>query len=54
MIISSDFPGMQRTDTFTIPGGNATLQVLLKKNSALDNTKKGTNRGIFHSTKQLL
>ena len=42
IIINNDFPGMQRTvsDTFIVPGGNTTLAIPLKKNSALDITKK--------------
>jgi hypothetical protein len=42
IIISYDFPGLQRTvsDTFTVPGGNMTLPVPLKKNSALDIKKR--------------
>ena len=42
IIINNDFPGLQRTisDTFIIPGGNVTLAVPLKKNSALDITKR--------------
>jgi hypothetical protein len=42
IIISYDFPGLQRTvsDTFIVPGGNMTLPIPLKKNSALDITKR--------------